>query len=139
MFVGQESHGAVPSSWVLGVEMPTQRAEPAMARENDIPVKMDADVVRECKLIAAARGISLAEYLSESMRITAAKDFETEARKRAYKRDQKEKWQTASGVIFWNLNLRALASLIFGMKSPTPAAASTMATPWRGIGVQGLV
>jgi hypothetical protein len=48
-----------------------------MAR-NDVQVKIDAGVIREAKMVAAARGITVAEYLSEMIRPIVRKDLETE-------------------------------------------------------------
>ncbi len=38
-----------------------------MAKRDDIPVKMDSEVVRKAKIVAAFRGQSLAEFLSETL------------------------------------------------------------------------
>lgn len=53
-------------------------AEHDMAKRNDVPVKMDAEVVTMAKMAAAGKGISLAEYLSESMRPIARRDMDQE-------------------------------------------------------------
>jgi hypothetical protein len=37
-------------------------------KRNDVNVKLDAEVARKCKIVAAMRGIPIAEYLSEEMR-----------------------------------------------------------------------
>jgi hypothetical protein len=47
----------------------------ARARRNDIPVKLDAEVVRAAKIVAAFRDQSLAEYLSEKLRPLVLKDL----------------------------------------------------------------
>jgi hypothetical protein len=47
-----------------------------MVKRNDVSVKMDPKVVEECRIAAAFKGMSLAEYLSESMRITAQRDID---------------------------------------------------------------
>jgi hypothetical protein len=39
-----------------------------MARRNDVAVKIDAGVVRMAKIVAAHKDISLAEYLSDTLR-----------------------------------------------------------------------
>lgn len=48
-------------------------------------VKMDVDVIDECRIAAAHKGQTLAEYLSESMRVVAAKDIDEALAKRAAK------------------------------------------------------
>jgi hypothetical protein len=53
---------------------------PLMAR-NDLNVRLDAEVVRVAKMVASGRGITLAEYLSESMRPIVKRDFEAEVAK----------------------------------------------------------
>lgn len=52
-----------------------------MGKRNDVPVKMDTEVVRVCKVVAAYRGLTLAEYLSETMRIASQKDLAEETEK----------------------------------------------------------
>ena len=49
-----------------------------MAKRNDVPVKVDADVIRVAKIAAAYKGISLAEYLSETLRPIVSRDVESE-------------------------------------------------------------
>jgi hypothetical protein len=49
----------------------------AMAR-NDVAVKLDAQVVKEAKMVAAARDTTLAEYLSELLRPIVHKHLEEE-------------------------------------------------------------
>jgi hypothetical protein len=58
-----------------------QTAEYPMAKRNDVPVKMDAEVVRVCKIVAAYRGLTLAEYLSETMREASQRDLAEETAK----------------------------------------------------------
>jgi hypothetical protein len=48
-----------------------------MAR-NDVQVKLDASVIKEAKMVAAARGITLAEYISEMIRPIVRRDLEAE-------------------------------------------------------------
>ncbi len=38
-----------------------------MAKRNDVPVKMDAEVVRKAKIVAAYRGQTLAEFVSQTI------------------------------------------------------------------------
>jgi hypothetical protein len=45
-------------------------------KRNDVPAKIDAEVLAVCRIAAAYKGLSLAEYLSESMRVTATRDVE---------------------------------------------------------------
>jgi hypothetical protein len=47
-----------------------------------IPVKIDAAVLRDAKIAAAYKEMTLAEYLSESMRAVSAKDIQEEHDKR---------------------------------------------------------
>lgn len=47
-----------------------------MSKRDDVSVKMDARVVDECRIAAAFRALTLAEYLSESMRQNARRDIE---------------------------------------------------------------
>ena len=59
-------------------------AEPQMAKRNDVPVKIDAEVVRVAKIAAAYKDMSLAEYISERLRPLAAEDVEQEHAKRPH-------------------------------------------------------
>jgi hypothetical protein len=54
-----------------------------MTRRTDVAVKIDAEVVRQAKVVAAFRGISLAEYLSETSRPAVQRDYREESRKAA--------------------------------------------------------
>jgi hypothetical protein len=49
-----------------------------MAKRNDVPVKIDAEVIRVAKIAAAYKGLSLAEYLSETLRPIVSRDVEQE-------------------------------------------------------------
>lgn len=49
-------------------------------------VKMNTEVVEECRIAAAHKGMTLAEYLSESMRIVSARDIDEALAKRTAKR-----------------------------------------------------
>jgi hypothetical protein len=51
-----------------------------MAR-NDVTVKLDATVARKAKMIAAARDITVAEYLSEILRPIVQRDLGAESAK----------------------------------------------------------
>lgn len=58
--------------------------EPArpMARRNDTAVKIDTEVVAEAKMVAASRGLSLAEYMSEILRPIVHRDLQEETSRR---------------------------------------------------------
>jgi hypothetical protein len=43
-------------------------AIPEMVKRNDLSVKIDAEIVRKVKIVAAYRDLSIAEYLSETLR-----------------------------------------------------------------------
>lgn len=43
-------------------------AAPEMVKRNDLSVKIDAEIVRKVKIVAAYRDLSIAEYLSETLR-----------------------------------------------------------------------
>jgi hypothetical protein len=47
----------------------------------DVAVKMDREVVRVAKMVASARGIPLAQYLSDVVGPIAKRDLEEETRK----------------------------------------------------------
>jgi len=55
---------------------------PPMTRRNDVAVKLDADVTREAKMVAASRDQTLAEYLSELLRPLVRRDLQSETGKR---------------------------------------------------------
>ncbi len=50
---------------------------------NDVSVKMDENVVEDCRIASAFKGMSLAEYLSETMRVAAKRDIDDGYAKRA--------------------------------------------------------
>jgi hypothetical protein len=54
-----------------------------MVKRNDVSVKMDARVVEEARIAAAFKKMSLAEYLSESLRSIVARDIEEGYKRRA--------------------------------------------------------
>lgn len=62
--------------------------EMARTRRNDVAVKVDADIVRKAKTIAAYRGIPLAEYLSEKLRKFVDHEFTMFGKELAKKKDQ---------------------------------------------------
>jgi len=51
-----------------------------MAR-NDVAVKLDSRVAKEAKMVAAARGVTLAEYISEILRPIVHRDLGQETSK----------------------------------------------------------
>lgn len=56
-----------------------ERAMPKPKR-NDVPVKIDAEVVRQARIVAAFEGVSLAEYLSDFLRPHVAEALERHKR-----------------------------------------------------------
>lgn len=62
-----------------------------MSKRNDVPVKVDSEVIRVAKIAAAYKGLSLAEYLSETLRSIVLRDVEQEhAKVAAPKKHKKE-------------------------------------------------
>jgi hypothetical protein len=58
-------------------ERPTMaKREEAAPKRNDVPVKVDIQVVADARIAAAYKGLSLAEYISETLRPLVAKDIE---------------------------------------------------------------
>jgi hypothetical protein len=55
-------------------------AEHTMVRRDDATAKLDADLVRKAKIVAAYRDVSLAEYLSEALRPIVESDHREHAR-----------------------------------------------------------
>ena len=62
-------------------------AEKTVARP-DVTVKIDKDVYRIAKMVASARGIHLAQYLSEIVGPIAQRDLEVETQKALLKAKQ---------------------------------------------------
>lgn len=56
--------------------------EREMVRRNDTAAKIDSGVVADAKIVAAFRGITLAEYLSQILRPAVTRDLESEMAKR---------------------------------------------------------
>lgn len=52
----------------------------ARTKRNDRPVKIDAAVVHEAQVVAASKGITLAEYLSEVLRPIVRRDYVRQAK-----------------------------------------------------------
>lgn len=59
------------------------RPEQMTTKRNDAPAKIDVEVLADCRVAAAYKGMSLAEYLSETLRPIAAKDIEEAHSRRA--------------------------------------------------------
>lgn len=57
--------------------MSSMVAEMPRAKRNDITCKVDAAIIRKARLIASHRDLTLAEYLSNKLRLLVDKDFET--------------------------------------------------------------
>jgi hypothetical protein len=55
-----------------------------MTKRNDVPVKVDAEVIRIAKIAAAYKDMSLAEYISERLRPLVAEDVEREHAKQPH-------------------------------------------------------
>lgn len=54
-----------------------------MSQRNDVTVKLDAELVKNARVIAAFRELSLAEYLSEALRPIVQRDFRKEILERS--------------------------------------------------------
>jgi hypothetical protein len=52
-----------------------------MVRRKDVAVKIDAEVVRQAKIVAAYKDVSLAEYMSEAIRPIVERDLREHSRK----------------------------------------------------------
>lgn len=53
-------------------------AEQVVARRNDTAVKVDAEIARKAKIVAAYRDVSLAEYLSKALKDIVDADLKEE-------------------------------------------------------------
>ena len=56
---------------------------PMAGKRNDVSVKMDASVVDDAKIVASYKKLSLAQYLSETLRPIVAQQLEEEHSKRS--------------------------------------------------------
>jgi hypothetical protein len=65
--------------------MTTLIAGRPMAKRKDVVAKIDGEVLREAKIAAALKGMTLAEYLSEVVRVVAARDIDEAMANRAAK------------------------------------------------------
>jgi hypothetical protein len=61
-------------------------ADRPMTKRNDVPVKIDAEVVRVARIAAAYKDMSLAEYISERLRPLVAQDIDLEHAKQPHMR-----------------------------------------------------
>jgi hypothetical protein len=61
---------------VSEVPMSVGEATQTMTKRNDVSVKMDAEVVNDARIAASYSGMSLAEYLSETLRPIVERDIE---------------------------------------------------------------
>jgi len=57
---------------------PTAPMTDDAVKRNDVNVKMDAEVVRLCKIVSSSRGVPMAEYLSDLVRPLVQRDLKTE-------------------------------------------------------------
>jgi hypothetical protein len=60
----------------------------AVAKRTDVSVKMDSDVVRIAKIVAAYRDVSLAEYLSNTLKPIVQGDLDREQTRNQPKRSK---------------------------------------------------
>jgi hypothetical protein len=63
---------------------------PATSTRDDVAVKVDRDVVGQAKIVAWDRGISLAEYITETLRAAVGRDFDRVVQARAGKKGGEE-------------------------------------------------
>jgi hypothetical protein len=56
--------------------------ESELVKRNDVQVKVDAIVATQAKMVAASRGITVAEYVSELLRPLVLRDLEAETVRR---------------------------------------------------------
>jgi hypothetical protein len=68
--------------------MAKKRGRPKTSERSDVTVRVDAELVNKAKHVVLARGLSLAEYLSELLRVPIERDFAKEMRRLAG--DQRE-------------------------------------------------
>jgi hypothetical protein len=61
--------------------MTKRKGRPKRSERDDVPVKVDRAIVNKAKMIATARGLSLAEYVSELLRGPVDRDFAKEMRR----------------------------------------------------------
>jgi hypothetical protein len=76
------------------VERPMGKVgRPKRSERDDVTVKIDRGIVSRAKMVASARNVPLAEYLSELIRSPVARDFAKEMRRI----ESEEKGSEASG------------------------------------------
>jgi hypothetical protein len=59
---------------------------PATSTRDDVAVKVDREVIGQAKIVAWDRGISLAEYITETLRAAVGRDFDRVVESRASKK-----------------------------------------------------
>ncbi len=57
------------------VAMPKPKGRPKRSERNDRTARVDATILGWAEMVAKAKGITVAEYLSETLRAPVAKDF----------------------------------------------------------------
>jgi hypothetical protein len=55
--------------------MARPKGRPKTSERNDAVARVDAVIVSKAKMVASARGITLAEYLSDLLRMAVDRDF----------------------------------------------------------------
>jgi hypothetical protein len=60
-------------------------------KRNDVPARIDADVLEDVRLIATFRKISISEYLSDVVRPVAKRDLEAELARRSHSMAEEKK------------------------------------------------
>jgi hypothetical protein len=61
--------------------MAKAKGRPKQEKRHDASAKIDAGILARARAVATARGITLAEYLSEVLRAPVARDFAREMKK----------------------------------------------------------
>lgn len=56
-------------------KMAKAKGRPKLSARNDRTAKIDAVILGRAEMVARSRGISVAEYLSETLRAPVARDF----------------------------------------------------------------
>jgi hypothetical protein len=73
------------------MRVPSATLERPMVKRNDQSVKMDIEVIEDCRIAASFKKMTLAEYLSETMRAAARKDIDEGYARRAAEAKAKKK------------------------------------------------
>jgi hypothetical protein len=64
-------------------------------RRNDVPARIDSDVLEDVRLVATFRKISISEYLSDIVRPIAKRDLEAELARRSHSMAEEKKRKSA--------------------------------------------